>query len=106
MIKLSILYPNNEGGRFDMDYYVNIHIPMSIEKLAPALRGVSVDQGLDVPEIPGKQPTYVAAAHMLFDSIAAFQETFGPHSARLQGDMINYTDIEPVYQFSEVRIAQ
>ncbi len=106
MIKLSILYPNKDGGRFDMDYYINIHMPMSIKKLSPALKGVSVDQGLDIPELPGKQPTYIAATHMLFDSMAAFQETFTPHSALLQGDMINYTDIEPVYQFSEPRIAQ
>jgi uncharacterized protein (TIGR02118 family) len=104
MIKLSILYPNKEGGRFDIDYYIDVHMPMSIEKLSPALRGVSVDQGLNIPEIPGKQPTFIAAAHMLFDSIAAFQEAFTPHSALLQGDMQNYTDIEPIYQFNEVRI--
>jgi len=28
MIKISILYPNT--GRFDMDYYLNTHMPRSI----------------------------------------------------------------------------
>jgi uncharacterized protein (TIGR02118 family) len=104
MIRLSILYPNVEGGRFDMEYYVHVHMPMSIEKLSPALKGVSVDEGFKVPEVPGVQPPYVAAAHMLFDSLDAFLAAFTPHATDLQGDMPNYTDIQPVYQFSEVRI--
>jgi hypothetical protein len=28
MIKVSVLYPNNEGSKFDMSYYCNTHIPM------------------------------------------------------------------------------
>lgn len=87
-----------------MDYYINTHMPMSMEKLGPALRGLSVEQGLPVADLPGRQPTYIAMCHMLFDSAEAFMEAFTPHQALLQGDMPNYTDIEPVFQFSEVRI--
>lgn len=79
-------------------------MPMSIEKLGPALRGLSVELGLPVPDLPGRQPTYIVLCHMLFDSAEAFMEAFGPHQALLQGDMPNYTDIEPVFQFSEVKI--
>ena len=28
MIKVSVFYPNEEGKKFDMDYYLNSHIPM------------------------------------------------------------------------------
>jgi len=28
MIKVSVLYPNGEGKKFDMDYYFNQHVPM------------------------------------------------------------------------------
>jgi len=41
MIKVNILYPNKAGSRFDLEYYFNTHMPMSIEKLGTALRGVS-----------------------------------------------------------------
>ena len=41
MIKFSIFYPNEEGKTFDMDYYVNSHIPMIQEKLGGALKGGS-----------------------------------------------------------------
>lgn len=105
MIRVSILYPNREGGRFDLQYYVDVHMPMSIARLRPAMRGVSVEAGLSgVPA--GAAPAFVAMTHFLFDSIDAFVAAFTPHQQELQGDMPNYTDIEPVIQFNEVRLAQ
>ena len=38
MIKMTIFYPNDEGKIFDMDYYVNSHIPMVMEKLGGAFQ--------------------------------------------------------------------
>ena len=46
MIRVSVLYPNNEGSNFDMDYYCNKHIPMVKDKLGAACKGVAVDQGM------------------------------------------------------------
>lgn len=40
----------------------------------------------------------------LFDSVENFLEAFMPNAEVLQGDMRNYTDIEPVIQFNEVLI--
>jgi len=104
MIKLSILYPNN--GRFDMDYYLNIHMPRSIELLSKGrgYRGVSVERGLS-GAAPNSPPTHVAMCHYLFDTADDFMEAFLPHAAELQGDMPNYTDIEPIIQVSEVAIS-
>lgn len=104
MIKVNILYPNKEGARFDLDYYVNTHMPMSIEKLGPALRGVSVEQGLGGTE-PGSPPAYIAMCHLRFDSMDAFMAAFLPNAEALQGDIPNYTDIDPIIQFSEERIS-
>jgi uncharacterized protein (TIGR02118 family) len=44
--------------------------------------------------------------HFEFESLDAFMAAFGPHAAELQGDMANYTDIEPLIQFNEVFIAR
>ncbi len=107
MVKISILYPNGEGRRFDMDYYLNQHMPLSIKLLSayPGYQGVSVERGLGggAPDTP---PAYVAMCHYLFDSAESFLAAFLPSAPVLQGDMANYTDIETVIQFSEVAISQ
>jgi len=46
MIRASVFYPNEEGKKFDMDYYCNSHIPMVQEKLGAACKSVAIDQGL------------------------------------------------------------
>lgn len=103
MIKISILYPNS--GKFDMDYYLNTHMPRSIELLSKGrgYRGVSVERGLG-GAAPGSPPAHVAMCHYLFDTSNDFMAAFLPHAAELQGDMPNYTDIEPIIQISEVAI--
>ena len=105
MIKVSILYPNQPGSRFNFDYYLDQHMPMTIAKLGEALKGVSVEHGLS-GGLPGAPPAYVAMCHLLFDSVDAFQSAFAPHAEALQGDIPNYTDALPVIQFSEVKLSQ
>ncbi len=105
MIRLSILYPYKEGSRFDLDYYLNTHMPMSIEKQGPSLKGVSVEHGISGVQ-PKTKPTYIVLCDFTYDSVEAFFAAFMPHAEALQGDMQNYTDIEPIMQFSEVKISQ
>jgi uncharacterized protein (TIGR02118 family) len=103
MIKVSVLYPHQEGGQFDMDYYCNRHIPMVQQKLGAACKGVAVEHGLS-GATPGSQPAYVAMGHLYFDSTEAFQAAFGPHAQAIMADIPNYTDIQPVIQLSEVKV--
>lgn len=103
MIRVNILYPNKEGSRFDLHYYLNTHMPMSIQKLGSALKGVSVEHGVS-GGIAGTQPAYIVMCHLIFDSIETFLAAFMPHAEALQGDIPNYTDIEPVIQFSELKM--
>ena len=103
MIKLTVFYPNEEGKKFDMDYYCNSHIPMVQEKLGAAVKGGAVEQGLSGAE-PGSPATYVAMGHLFFDSVEAFQSAFGPHAETIMADVPNYTDIQPVIQISEVKM--
>ena len=103
MIRVSVLYPNEEGKAFDMEYYWNIHIPMVQERLGTACKNVDVDQGLSGAE-PGSRATYFAMCHLSFDSVEAFQNAFGPNAEAIMGDIPNYTDTQPVVQISEVKI--
>ncbi|MGH8110888.1 MAG: EthD family reductase [Rhodanobacteraceae bacterium] len=105
MIKVSILYPNIEGGRFDFEYYRSKHMPRSIELLGahPGFRSVAVERGIGGTE-PGSRPKYVAACFYVFESVDAFIAAFTPHAAELQADMQRYTDIPAEIQFNEILI--
>jgi len=107
MTRISILYPNQPGARFDFAYYVEKHMPLSIERLSahPGFRGVSVERGLG-GAVPGSDATYIALCHFTFVSVEDFMAAFLPHAELLQGDMPNYTDIEPVIQVNEVLLAR
>ena len=103
MIKVSVLYPNNEGSKFDMSYYCKSHMPMVQQKLGKSCKSVAVEQGVS-GAAAGSRPDFVAMGHLYFDSISAFQTAFGPHMAEIMADIPNYTDIEPTIQISEVML--
>jgi uncharacterized protein (TIGR02118 family) len=46
MIKVSVLYPNKPGSRFDMTYYVGQHMPLAMRLLSKGLRKTEVDAGV------------------------------------------------------------
>ena len=107
MVNISILYPKSEGSHFDIEYYLNKHMPMSIEKLSPAkgFKAVSVERGVDVKE-PKIDSTYFAVCHYTFETIEDFLTAFLPNAEELQGDMPNYTNIEPIIQVTEIEISK
>ncbi|HVA17697.1 MAG TPA: EthD family reductase [Candidatus Dormibacteraeota bacterium] len=103
MIKVSVLYPSQEGSTFDMAYYCNTHIPMVRRLLAPAVKGVAVEQGIG-GMAPGSPAPYTAMGHLLFESLEAFQTAFAPHAQAILSDIPNYTRAQPVIQISEVKL--
>ena len=102
MIKVSALYPNGEGKNFDLDYYMNKHSPMVGELLGDSLKGFAVESGMSGPE-PGSAPAYMAMAHMYFDRIEDFQNSFGPNAEKIMSDIPNYTNSPPELVISEVK---
>ncbi|HQQ64491.1 MAG TPA: EthD family reductase [Pseudomonadales bacterium] len=107
MVKISILYPDQPGSRFDFQYYTEKHMPRSIALLSahPGFRGVSVERGVSGAE-PGSSPAYIAMCHFYFVSADDFLDAFMPNATELQGDMPNYTDIVPVIQINEVLMSR
>jgi len=103
MIKVSVLYPNRPGAKFDMTYYCEKHIPMVQQKLGAACKRVAVEHGT-AGMAPGAPPAFIAMGHLYCDSVAAFQTAFAPHAQTIMADIANYTDIEPTIQISDVKI--
>ena len=105
MIKISIFYPAAPETKFDHDYYERVHIPMAIELLGAAVKSVSVERGIS-PGSPWPEPAFVAMAHFVCDSKEAYEAALFPHLARLQGDLVNYSNVQPTFQFSEIALEQ
>jgi len=101
MIRVSVTYPNKPGTHFNADYYLKVHMPMSAKLLGHALKSVTAEIGVSGEE-PGSAPPYAAIAGFTCESIEVFLQAFMPVADRLQGDIPNYTDIEPVIQISEL----
>lgn len=103
MITVNVLYPNQDGAKFDMDYYLNSHIPMVKRLMGSALKGCVVEQGLGGPA-PGTKAEYAVLCHLRFDSVEAFQNAFGPHAPTIQEDIGKYSSVAPVIQLSDVKV--
>ena len=96
MIKVSVLYPAGADTKFDMDYYCKSHMPMVQQKLGAACKSMAVEQGLG-GGAPGAPPAYAAMGHLYFESVPAFE-------AAIMADIVNYTNVRPIIQISEVKM--
>lgn len=103
MIRVSVMYPNN-GGSFKMDYYLNNHKPL-VHKLLDkySLVRMDVDKGVGTAQ-PGAPAPYIAVAHLVFDNVEAMQKGLQTHDPELAADLVNFTDIQPLFQISEIMV--
>ena len=103
MIKVTVLYPNKPGSHFDVEYYLNTHMPMSERLLGPAVKAISVEIGRSGATLED-QPPFAAICGFTCETVQAFTDAFVPVAGQLQGDISNYTNIEPVIQISDIRM--
>ncbi len=101
MIKVSVMYPNVAGARFDHEYYRDKHMPLLKARMGDACRHYTVDKGLSSGDLGAAAP-YVGMCHIYCESVSAFERAFGPHAKEMTDDIANYTDLKPVIQISEV----
>ena len=104
MITLNVLYPNTDGAKFDMDYYLTSHIPMLKRVFGSALKGCIVEQGLGGPA-PGTKAEFAVLCHLRFDSVESYQQAIAPVAEQVRKDVANYASEPPVIQFSDVIVA-
>jgi uncharacterized protein (TIGR02118 family) len=102
MVKVSVLYPSKPGDRFDVEYYVGVHMPMAKRLLGSAVKAISIEIGIG-GDAPGSPAPYAAIVGFTCESVEAFATAFGPVAGQLQGDVPNYTNIMPQIQISEIR---
>src|ERR1044072_703654 len=70
MIKVSVMYPNRAGARFDHGYYREKHLPLIKSRMGAGLDYYTIDKGLSggTADAP---PAYIAACHLMCKSVGA-----------------------------------
>lgn len=101
MIRATVFYPSGEG-RFDMEYYLNSHVPLAVRLLKPyGLIRAEVDRGISGAG-PGEAAPFATIAYMVFDTMEDLAKGMMAHDADLAADVKNFTDIKPFFQISEI----
>ena len=85
MISILVLYPETEGGTFDMDYYQSKHMPL----FASLLGDVCLFWGASKVNIEG----WVAMGWAVLTSQEAFDAALSEHGATILADVPNFTNI-------------
>ncbi|WP_114750319.1 EthD family reductase [Pleomorphovibrio marinus] len=95
MIRVTVAYPNSDNAEFDMDYYVNKHVPLVRERLSPmGLKEIVIEQGLSGME-PNSAPPFVVIGSLTFEDQESMQSALATHAEELIADIANFSNIQP-----------
>ena len=101
MIKVSVLYPYEEGEVFDYKYWNTTHLSLVQELLGPkGLVKGEMEKGVSGTD-PNSPPPFIAVAHLFFNSTDEVHEAFTIHIRAIIADIPNYTNIKPIFQISK-----
>ena len=100
-VTFTAMYPNTEGSNFDIDYYMNKHIPLVQKLWGNKLLKTQVVSDLPNP-LTGDAPTYRVIAHLEVTNKTDLISLIEAHGKELGEDFPNYSDIKPVIQVSEI----
>ena len=90
-ISLNVIYPNQDGAKFDIAYYRSTHIPLAMKVMKAT--SVMLIEGVPMGTTPAP---YAMIAHFQFPSAEALQAAVAnPAMAEVRADVAKFTDIKP-----------
>jgi uncharacterized protein (TIGR02118 family) len=101
MFKVSVMYPNQAGARFDLAYYSTTHMDLVRKHLQPfglvrteVLKGLSGGGGQPAP--------YVCIGNLYLETAEGYEKGVAASGGAIRADIPKFTDITPIRQISEV----
>lgn len=103
MIRVTVLFPKTSDSHFDMEYYLNKHVPMTKAKLQGLGFPVEaqVDEGV-ASLTPGEPAPYAAIGYLMFEKMEDLQHGLATHGAEIMSDIPNFTNVQPQIQIGSV----
>jgi uncharacterized protein (TIGR02118 family) len=101
MFKVSVMYPNQAGARFDINYYRTRHMQLVRTHMQPhglvrteVLKGLSGTAGQPAP--------FICIGNLYFETADGYEKGIAASAGALRADIPNFTDVSPVRQISEI----
>lgn len=103
MIRVTVLFPKTSDSHFDMDYYLNKHVPMTKANLQSLGFPVEaqVDEGI-ASVTSGEPAPYAAVGYLIFEKIEDLQYGLATHGAKIMSDIPNFTNVQPQIQIGSI----
>lgn len=93
--RLSAIYPKTADSTFDMDYYMDSHIPLVEELFQPL--SVEVNVGV-AGAAEGSEPPYAVMTDITFATLEDLQNAVATHGEEVIGDIPNFTNVDAQLQ--------
>src|SRR4030043_2476801 len=101
MFRVSVMYPNQEGGRFDIDYYRTKHMELVKKLLEPfGLIKTEVDMGISGGG--GQSPPYICVGQLYFESKEGYDRGVAEVGLTIGGGITHFTNVTPLPQTTEI----
>ena len=98
---LTILYPNEEGARFDPDYYRDKHLTLVMQLYGEkAIKRFEMRRGLSAQD--GSKAPYAATVNIYVNDAQAFAEAGPKHGETLRKDLPNFSSVTPTAESTEI----
>ncbi|MCU0789567.1 MAG: EthD family reductase [Nitratireductor sp.] len=102
MIVIGVMYPNEAGTRFDLDYYRDKHLPLVRRLLAPmGMRSLTFFE----PVRTDPKAAFRLVAELRFDDMETTNAALAAHGPETQADIPNFTDATPHIVIGEEIVA-
>ncbi len=97
MYYVTVMYPNGDDVKFNIDYYMTTHIPM-----VSRLLNANIEVCKAVPTPAGPAAPYLYTARIRVNSLEEFRAAMAQHGAQIMGDIPNYSSAQPTIQIDEI----
>ena len=99
---LTILYPNEEGVRWDADYYRDRHVTLIMDLYGTeSIRRFEVRKGLTGVDGASK-PAFIGCVNIYIEDQAKFDAAGAKHAQTLVNDVPNFSSVNPAVTVTEI----